>query len=345
MKSILLLLLLISFFFSGCPYIYPPYDRYIFIQPVVKNLEMLNTEYDEMNAAPPPGYYGSQELVFATNSLSQGEHFDTMFSSISVEMSWIYGEDDYTHNHSFSLRATKSEPFLEQIHSKYDELGPYLYSLENREITIRNTDSLDRDILYLFASNRPLEGESSFNIYYYLEDEGLQFFQGNSPYNDYYPTYHREERALYFCSNRDGSYRIYRYFDEEIESLEDLLTHTALPEHVWESGPWDDKFPYIFEDIMVFSSNREGSYDLYFSKYAEGEWSYPQRLPERIEKNNDNPFHYLNSSYNEYRPALFRGWYDRTDDNFLMIFSSDRPGGKGGFDLYLAVLPLDVFDE
>lgn len=345
MKFLLLLLLVISLFFSGCPFIYPPYDRYIYIQPVVRNLEMLNTEYDEINAAPPPGYYGSKALVYASNAASRGEHFNIMYSGITIEMFWLYGErEDYTSNHSFSLTTSAPVPFLEKLHSTDDEYGPYLYSLKNRDIYLRDMDSLASDILYMFASNRPHDGGDSFNIYYYLEEEGLQFFGGNSTLHDYYPTYHRESNTLYFCSNRDGNYAIYRYSDEDTESLEDLLKHVGEAEPVWELEPWDTKFPYIFKDIMVFSSNRDGPYNLYFSQFEDGEWSSPKRLPERIELKNDNPFSYLNSSYNEYRPVLFQGWSDRTDDNKLLIFSSDRPGGKGGFDLYLAVLPLNIFD-
>lgn len=41
----------------------------------------------------------------------------------------------------------------------------------------------------------------------------------------------------------------------------------------------------------------------------------------------------INSEYDEYRPIIVPfGEFDDT----MLIFSSNRPGGKGGFDLYAA---------
>jgi len=39
----------------------------------------------------------------------------------------------------------------------------------------------------------------------------------------------------------------------------------------------------------------------------------------------------INTEYNEFRPVV-GGTSDFT--NLCMLFSSDRPGGKGGFDIY-----------
>jgi hypothetical protein len=46
----------------------------------------------------------------------------------------------------------------------------------------------------------------------------------------------------------------------------------------------------------------------------------------------------INSSYNEYRPVIGR---DLLFENPFMVFSSDRPGGKGGFDLYFTGLTIE----
>jgi hypothetical protein len=74
---------------------------------------------------------------------------------------------------------------------------------------------------------------------------------------------------------------------------------------------------------MVFASNRPGGsgvFDLYYSILRDGEWSSPVNLGEPI-----------NSASDEYRPIL-GGHIDF--NNRYMMFSSNRPGGKGGFDLY-----------
>jgi len=74
---------------------------------------------------------------------------------------------------------------------------------------------------------------------------------------------------------------------------------------------------------MVFSSNRPGGlggYDLYYSTLKGGKWSSPVNMGPRI-----------NTSSDEYRPVIGTS-PDFT--NMYLMFSSNRPGGKGGFDLY-----------
>jgi len=87
------------------------------------------------------------------------------------------------------------------------------------------------------------------------------------------------------------------------------------------SSLYDDKCPSINNNLLVFTSNREGGYggfDLWYSQLVENSWTTPVNFGSKI-----------NSEYDEYRPVTFRFL-----DYDLMIFSSNRPGGKGGFDLY-----------
>ncbi len=80
---------------------------------------------------------------------------------------------------------------------------------------------------------------------------------------------------------------------------------------------------------MVFASDREGGFggfDLWYSVYNGQEWSAPVNLGGEI-----------NTEYDEYRPVVVS-----TEDSYvndLMVFSSNRPGGKGGFDLYYVGVP------
>ena len=74
---------------------------------------------------------------------------------------------------------------------------------------------------------------------------------------------------------------------------------------------------------MVFTSNRSGGlggYDLYYSILKGGKWSSPVNFGPRI-----------NTASDEFRPVL---GYDPDFTNKFLMFSSNRPGGKGGFDLY-----------
>ncbi|MDA3822956.1 MAG: hypothetical protein PF450_10160, partial [Bacteroidales bacterium] len=94
----------------------------------------------------------------------------------------------------------------------------------------------------------------------------------------------------------------------------------------------DDKCPYINGKLLVFTSDRPGGiggFDLYYSQYIDGKWSEPTNFGETI-----------NTEFNEYRPVtLYQDGYD----NNLMLFSSDRPGGKGGYDLYYIGIDQKIY--
>jgi len=86
----------------------------------------------------------------------------------------------------------------------------------------------------------------------------------------------------------------------------------------------EDKCPFIFKKYMLFTSNRLGGlggYDLYYSIFKNGKWGSPVNLGPGV-----------NSSSDEFRPIL---GYNADFSNMFMIFSSNRPGGLGGYDLYL----------
>ncbi|MFV8227119.1 hypothetical protein ACNKXV_14305, partial [Christiangramia aquimixticola] len=81
-------------------------------------------------------------------------------------------------------------------------------------------------------------------------------------------------------------------------------------------------------DLLVFASDRPGGYggyDLYYSKKTVSGWSEPVNLGPQI-----------NSVHDEYRPVVSS--YPEFA-NQLMIFSSNRPGEMGGFDLYFVGIP------
>ncbi|MEN2992169.1 MAG: OmpA family protein [Bacteroidia bacterium] len=83
--------------------------------------------------------------------------------------------------------------------------------------------------------------------------------------------------------------------------------------------PYDEDAPFLVEDTLYFAHNglsSIGGYDIFFSvRQPDGRWGSPKRLPLPI----NTPGH---DSY------LF---FTHPDTLYL---SSDRPGGKGGMDLY-----------
>jgi hypothetical protein len=79
---------------------------------------------------------------------------------------------------------------------------------------------------------------------------------------------------------------------------------------------------------LWFASNRgagsDGSFDLYTAKRADGVFESPQ------------PVESLNSPYDERTPAF-------TPDGRVLFFASNRPGGRGGFDLWRSLCANDRF--
>jgi len=151
----------------------------------------------------------------------------------------------------------------------------------------------------------------------------------NSDMDDLYPSFMGDLSHLFFCSNRENDhFDIYSIQLPETEELHGFITGNESGESELNtvlSSNFDDKCPYIYEDIMVFASDREGGqggFDLYYSLLENGAWSPPVNFGPKI-----------NTEYDEYRPIFF-SFFDYEFQN-LMIFSSDRPGGLGGFDLYM----------
>jgi hypothetical protein len=67
--------------------------------------------------------------------------------------------------------------------------------------------------------------------------------------------------------------------------------------------------------------------------------SCDEKYPKGHYPDNVTNFAEVNSEYDEYRPITH---YEYGFDNNLMIFSSNRPGGKGGFDLYYVGIPKSI---
>ncbi|RLD19152.1 MAG: hypothetical protein DRI71_12290, partial [Bacteroidetes bacterium] len=148
----------------------------------------------------------------------------------------------------------------------------------------------------------------------------------NSIYDDAYPTFNTDNSEIYFTSNREGSFNIFYTAINSADELETVLSDTTVHNIIKDdqlSSEFDDKCPFISENLMVFTSNRAGGYggyDLYFSKLVNGSWTKPINFGANI-----------NTEYDEFRPIV------RPQEQFsndFMLFSSNRPGGKGGFDLY-----------
>lgn len=326
-----LLPVIILFLVFGCwpPGMDPDKKDGKFLSDVV-NLEEINSEYDDYNSDLPSNRRGDLELVFS----SRREKKDVL------NLVHMHAYLDY--DKRLSLRKGRKQNggvFLGDIYDNVGQLigkangnfnvyGPRLISLHDD----LNSFGGAEDDLFLFYAD---DSSGQMDIKYAKRGpsgpEPVEYL--NSPANDAYPTFSRMGDRLYFCSDRGGDFDIYEVKiprkETEHITLESLVAPAKYELRKVEelSGPYNDKCPYIQEDMMVFVSDRpggQGGEDIYYSEYKDGKWSTPINAGSRI-----------NTAYNEYRPILPR----LSNFNYwLMIFSSNRPGGKGGYDLYMTGL-------
>ncbi|MDQ2180402.1 hypothetical protein [Marinifilum sp. D714] len=298
------------------------------------NLEDFNTEYDDYNStAPTLGYL--IPFCFSTNRNSQGNDFDVIYQPMNVNFDKTTGE--FTVSNEYSNWGIYKEEYdiieagIDKIKSVGNEFGPNL---------IITRDFNDTYFSLLYASN--VSGD--FQIYFisnlseanFTNPKEVSFL--NSEFDDLYPCFNSDNTKIFFCSNREeDNFDFYSVNVDSDMDLETLLSDDTLHEVNKEealSSTADDKCPFIFGNKMVFASNREGGfggYDLYYCNYENGKWSQPINFGEGI-----------NSEFDEYRPILIDEGVSYTQT--MMVFSSNRTGGKGGFDLYFVGIDYEHTD-
>jgi hypothetical protein len=292
------------------------------------NLSFFNSKYDDYNSDLPPGEYDLYPFVFSSNRNSQGKNFDLIYFTIEI----CYHSDDSTlsiYNPAmYSNIGINVRDILPLINTSSDEYGPYIYPYN-----FYNDENKD-EFLIFYSSNEKGNLDIKFYTSHVNQDKNAkEYYKYDGPYNiNLLNTQSNDcyisiiNNVIYYCSDRDGDFDIYRMPIDTTVDIVSFLTGNSnrLSEKVEVlNSDKDDKCPFVSENIMVFTSNRDGGigvFDLYYSIFDGVNWSKPINFGEKV-----------NSEYNEYRPIRKR--YHKII-NDLMIFSSDRPGGQGGYDLY-----------
>lgn len=308
-------------------------------QPTPINLEVINSEFDDYNSALPTNKIGEDYLIFS----SKRERRDK-FNLVVKPFQLTY--DDQTdllglksEFFSGNLDISKKEFFYDQLIKKANQncnvLGPLLIPLSY--VRDEKGNFLQNRFLLLYADDSA--GNLQIKFVHNITDarvvEGpFEIRWLNSPKNDAYPTFSQDYKHVYFCSDREGSFDIFEADlpGGEPQFIEALLSKSpiSVSKNNQLSTSSDDKCPYVtsngWNDVMYFVSNRpggEGGFDIHYASYDGAKWNKPTNMGPRI-----------NTKYDEYRPIAPKGQLG--DFNYdLGIFSSNRPGGKGGFDLYM----------
>ncbi len=288
-------------------------------------LEGLNTQYDDYNAdIEAARIFSSRQVIFSSNRHSAGGEFDIVQGRLAYSFGQTTG---YFQVDAEMTEDTFTGRLLSHFNTAGDNFGPLRFfngrnGLEYMAVsTAREGSGLD--LLYTvyipaFASSPSLSDPVPITVF-------------NSSFNDAYLSMSITLDTAYFCSDRTGGFDIYMMTRPSLISIDDWFASepavAVAVDSITSSG--DDKCPFVRGKYMVFASDREGGYggfDLYRSVFRDGKWSSPVNLGAGI-----------NTPSNEYRPVLNN---DLRYDNLFLVFSSDRPGGKGGYDLYFAGVPL-----
>jgi len=284
----------------------------------VISLVNINSAYDDYNCEIYQ-LYGELYILFSTNRNSSGGQFDLEQGQVAFMFDQTNGEFQYTN-------SVSGLPFLDKLieaaDTDGDDLGPYsLFStVDGYEYLFVSSENSSGDLDFCFFMNYPVYGNN------------LPAVQGpfpatliNTGFNDAYISFDLNQDSVYFSSDADGNFDIYVKTRPSDTPIDTWLNGSYSPSVKVDSvnSTSEDKCPLIYKDLMLFSSNRPGGmggYDLYYSLFRNGKWNSPVNLGPRV-----------NTSADEFRPRL---WIHPEFSNDLLIFSSNRPGGKGGFDLY-----------
>ena len=149
----------------------------------------------------------------------------------------------------------------------------------------------------------------------------------NTSNKEYVPLVTPNNQELFFTSRRNDSTA--KLKDPNREFFEDIYSAVKVREGVWGevknvgqpvNSETHDATVSISGDgntMIIYRTNENLSGgDLYITKLKKGKWSNPVKLPSTI-----------NSQYQEASAAL-------SPDKNTLFFSSNRPGGFGGKDLY-----------
>jgi hypothetical protein len=320
---LILFMLLTSVMLINCKKTDDPYKFPIGVFPdSVINLAGLNSAYDDYNSTVS-GISGDLPVVFSSNRRSQGGQFDLEQGLIT----FIFDKADG----SFEINSgMMQDAFIKNLIAKSEtaenDFGPYrVFSItDGMEYFILSSVNGEGNLDLKYCTNLPPFGTIIPEVFgpYPI---GLL----NSPFDDAYLTFDTDLDTAYFISNPEANFDIYLM---ERPSGQDIGTwfnsdfsQSAKVDSI--NSPGDDKCPIVHNKMLVFTSNRPGGYggyDLYYSVFRNGNWNAPVNLGAGI-----------NTASDEYRPVI--GFHEDFS-NIFMIFSSNRPGGMGGFDLYFTGL-------
>jgi len=279
----------------------------------IKNIDM-NSESQDFGAA-----YFKDKIVF-TSSRKKMSFIQKIWADNKLPYLDMYTADNVRG------KLENIKPFEKIFNNKYHD-GPASFS-EKGDMTAytrnnyegKSPDELVKLQIYISYLNNKEE---------WSEPKGLHF--NNYNYSVKHPSLSADGRTLYFSSDMPGGYGafdLYMCYREQDSTWTDPIN---LGDKINTSG--DEVFPFIHESGMFFFSSDGwltlGGLDIFYSKLENGNFLDAK-----------NPGVPLNSSRDDFAFVLDK----KMKRGF---FSSNRPSGKGSYDIYsirlLKAFEFDVF--
>ncbi len=234
-------------------------------------------------------------------------------------------------NHQFDKAIAAYQSYVPPVENKKDEIEDE--DLKGGEIEIMDIKSDIQRYVAMCQTGKKLVADSLTLV---IENMGPVI---NSKYPDFVPVVSANERELIFTSRRpnttggkkdpiDGHY----YEDLYISTKDGNSTEWSTPKNMGPIVNTDlhDACVGLSPDgleLFIYRADftRNGAGDIYISKLdsTTSTWSKPEKLGK-----------YVNSGYRQPSASI-------STDEKTLFFSSDKPGGYGGIDIYIVKLQED----
>jgi OOP family OmpA-OmpF porin len=148
----------------------------------------------------------------------------------------------------------------------------YIEKFNNTGGEVNVSLSADRELLFIAMKGADSKGDQDIYLSKRITDstysEPMPIEELNTTARESTPFISKDKKSLYFASNRDGGYGKMDIY--VAESLEGDYLHWSEPRllKVPLNSPYDDSHPYVAidEKTMLFTSNRDGSMDIFRAK-------------------------------------------------------------------------------
>ena len=240
-----------------------------------------NSNYNEISAVPY-----KNGIVFISDRPSR------------FGISWVDAAGNYPSKIYYN-EGKSSTIFSENLVTKFNE-GPACFNTAGTTIyytgTVKHGNGKNQNAIGIY--------ESHFSSSGWSEPLPFEHNAPDSSYNVAHPSLNEEENLLFFTSDMEGGFG-----GKDIYVCKKNGNNWGLPQNLGEdiNSSSDELFPFIANDHkLYFSSNREGSFDIYKAYNKLEKWQNAEKLAPPI-----------NSEFDDFAFSI-------SSDNESGYFSSDR---------------------